>query len=133
MRVSGIATAVLLLTGCAGSYGGYGPAGIPYACADGPARITYEGGGYFPRGTARLDHAGRTVDLAATPPTYGLRYVSEPADETAPIIIWSTRGEEAWVSELHPNEIEEREITRCTRVRAAAGAAADQEDHGGHH
>ena len=110
--------AIVLLAGCAGHPIEIGPAGIPYACADGkPARIFYDGGGYFPRASARLLYDGREIRLAAVPPTYGLRYVSDGADN-APIMIWSARGEEAWLSELDPGQSEEREIAHCTRVRA---------------
>ena len=114
------ALAALLLAGCA-HHTGSGPAGIPYACADGKAaRVTYEGGGYYPRGRARLVYDGREIHLDAVPPTYGLRYVS---GESAPILIWSARGEEAWLSELGAGQSEEREIAHCTRVRA--GTVAD--------
>jgi membrane-bound inhibitor of C-type lysozyme len=105
--------AVLLLAGCA-AHEQLGPAGLPYACADGKtARVTYESGGYFPRARARLVYDGREIDLAAVPPTYGLRYVSE----TDPILIWSARGEEAWLAELDAGRSDEREIAHCTRVR----------------
>jgi membrane-bound inhibitor of C-type lysozyme len=108
-----ISLAGLLIAGCAGHHREIGPAGIPYACADGStARIAYEGGGYFPRAHARLSHDGREIALAAVPPTYGLRYVSE----TEPILIWSARGEEAWLTEVGAGG-EERELARCTRVR----------------
>lgn len=110
------ALAALLLAGCAAHEALPGPAGIPYACADGKlARVYYEGGGYYPRGRARLVYDGREIHLDAVPPTYGLRYVS---GETAPILIWSARGEEAWLSELPADRTEEREIAHCTRVRA---------------
>lgn len=96
-----------------------GPAGIPYLCADGKAaRVLYVGGGYFPRAAARLLYDGRAIDLQATPPTYGLRYVSADA-ASGPIYIWSTRGEEAWLSEIDgpdPNA-QAREIAHCTRAR----------------
>lgn len=105
--------AALMLAGCATPEEA-GPAGIPYACAGGKtARVFYEGGGYFPRARARLVYDGREIDLAAVPPTYGLRYVSD----TNPILIWSARGEEAWLSELAAGQSEEREVARCTRVR----------------
>jgi membrane-bound inhibitor of C-type lysozyme len=108
--------AVLLLAGCA-TLEEAGPSGIPYACADGKtARVTYQGGGYFPRGRARLVYAGREIDLAAVPPTYGLRYVSDGAGG-APILIWSARGEEAWLTELDAGADEERTLAHCTRVR----------------
>ena len=109
--------AIVLLAGCAGHIEAIGPAGIPYACADGKmARIFYAGGGYFPRARARLVYDGREIHLAAVPPTYGLRYVSDGGDN-APIMIWSARAEEAWLTELDPGQTEEREIAHCTRVR----------------
>lgn len=112
--------AALLLAGCAAHEQLPGPAGIPYACADGKlARIYYEGGGYYPRASARLVYDGREIHLDAVPPTYGLRYVS---GESAPILIWSARGEEAWLSELAADRAEEREIAHCTRVRGRSVA-----------
>jgi hypothetical protein len=106
----------LLLAGCATTEAP-GPAGIPYACDGGEtARIFYEGGGYYPRATARLLYDGRETDLSAVPPTYGLRYVSAEA-EGAPILIWSARGEEAWISQLDPGQSDERAIAHCTRSR----------------
>jgi hypothetical protein len=109
--------AFLLVAGCAGHPEAAGPAGIPYACADGkPARIFYAGGGYFPRATARLQYDGREIRLAAVPPTYGLRYVSDGGGD-GPIMIWSARAEEARLTELDPGQSEEREIAHCTRVR----------------
>jgi hypothetical protein len=104
----------LLLANCAGHLAEPGPAGIPYVCADGrTARITYEGGGYFPRAHARLAYDGREIALTAVPPTYGLRYVSD----AEPFLIWSARGEDAWLSEPGGAGGEEREIAHCTRVR----------------
>ena len=109
--------AVLLLAGCAHQRAEIDQPGIPYACADGkPARVFYSGGGYFPRARARLEYDGREYRLAAVPPTYGLRYVTDGADN-APIMIWSARAEEAWLTELDPGQSEEREIAHCTRVR----------------
>lgn len=123
--------AALLLAGCAGHVEGHGPAGIPYACADGrPARVFYEGGGWFPRARARLLFDGREIDLTATPPTYGLRYVSDE-DGDGPILIWSARGEEAWLAELGDGHADEREIAHCTRLRdgGAEEPAAAEEHH----
>ena len=109
----------LLIAGCATHDEGRGPAGIPYACADGrPARIFYEGGGWFPRARARLLFDGREIALAATPPTYGLRYVSADDRSDGPILIWSARGEEAWLAELAGDDGTEREIAHCTRLRS---------------
>jgi membrane-bound inhibitor of C-type lysozyme len=119
--------AAFLLAGCATAEEEAGPAGIPYACADGKlARITYEGGGYFPRARASLLFDGRMIELRATPPTFGLRYVSEGEENHGPILVWSARGEEAWLSELADDSTTEREIAHCTRVRSDGeeGAAA---------
>ena len=110
--------AFLLIAGCATHDEAHGPAGIPYACADGrPARVFYEGGGWFPRARARLLFDGREISLVATPPTYGLRYVSADESAAGPILIWSARGEEAWLAELADDNAAEREIAHCTRVR----------------
>ncbi len=131
MRASGSASiAALLLAGCAAHHDGHGPAGIPYACADGrPARIVYEGGGWFPRATARLLYNGRAIALAAVPPTYGLRYVSDEGGEDAPILIWSARGEEAWLTELAAGAAEAREIAHCTRLRSDGRGAEAASGH----
>ncbi|MEA3031870.1 MAG: hypothetical protein QOG13_3195 [Sphingomonadales bacterium] len=120
----------LLLAGCAGHHDELGPAGIPYACAGGKAaRVFYEGGGYFPRGTARLLYDGREITMQATPPTYGLRYVSDAGGENAPILIWSARGEEAWLAEVAPGRTDEREIAHCIRLRAGRAPAEPEPDH----
>jgi hypothetical protein len=108
-------TLALLLAGCATAHEETGPSGIPYACADGKtARIVYEGGGWFVRARARLSYDGRTIDLVATTPTYGLRYVS--AAESGPALIWTARGEEAWLAVL-ADDGAEPEIAHCTRLR----------------
>ena len=112
-----VSLSAFLLAGCAGHYEELGPAGIPYACADGrPARITYEGGGWFVRARAHLLYDGRAIALVATPPTYGLRYVTAD-DHDGPVLVWSARGEEAWLAELDEDNATEREIAHCTRLR----------------
>jgi membrane-bound inhibitor of C-type lysozyme len=130
LRLS-LAIAILPLAGCAAHVEGHGPAGIPYACADGrPARVFYEGGGWFPRARARLLFDGREIALTATPPTYGLRYVSDD-DSQGPVLIWSARGEEAWLAELGADNADEREIAHCTRLRdgGAEEPVAAEEHH----
>ena len=125
-----LSLSALLLAGCAGHHDELGPAGIPYACADGKAaRIFYEGGGYFPRARARLLYDSRTIEMQATPPTYGLRYVSDAGGDNDPILIWSVRGEEAWLSELAPEQAEERELAHCTRQRAGGVPAEPEPEH----
>lgn len=115
---------IMLLAGCA--HGGESiyeaaPArDIPYHCGDGHfARISYANGGWFVKARASLVWAGRMIALQASPPTYGLRYVS--ADDNAdPILIWTARGEEAWIGEIARGaapDTPEREVAHCTRVR----------------
>ena len=136
MRLFGPAgLSIALLAGCAGSgevHGAHHPGDIPYSCGDGHlARITYENGGWFVRARASLAWDGRTILLQASPPTYGLRYVS--ADDAAdPILIWTARGEEAWIIEIPRSaaaDAPEREVARCTRVRE--GSAEPAHDEGG--
>src|SRR6185295_17961228 len=95
------------------------------------ARVTYQDGGWLVRARALLEFEGRTIALAASTPTYGLRYVTAEADHGGPILIWSARGEEAWLAELADDNVTERELAHCTRVRAgaAAGAAAEEPPH----
>lgn len=113
------------LAGCATAHGQAGPAGIPYVCTNGqPARIHYEGGGWFVRARANLAYDGRTFLLVATPPTYGLRYVS-PVETEGPVMTWTARGEEAWIAELAADNVTEREIAHCTRLRSGEEPAHD--------
>ena len=136
MRLLGPASlSIFLLAGCAsGSEESiYGPPPPPrdlaYRCADGHmARITYANGGWFVKARASLVWDGRTIALQASPPTYGLRYVS--ADDAAdPVMIWLARGEEAWITEIArnaPADAPEREVAHCTRVREGGeGGAAE--------
>jgi membrane-bound inhibitor of C-type lysozyme len=127
-RLQLVPLSIALLAGCAGGHhDAPGPAGIPYVCADGKAaRVTYAGGGYYPRASATLVYDGREIALSAVPPTYGLRYVSDPEGEGGPILIWSARGEEAWLTGLAAGESEERELAHCSRLRAS-GAPAEAE------
>ena len=139
MRLFGPAgLSIALLAGCAGGgevHGPHHPGDIPYSCGNGHlARITYENGGWFVRARASLVWDGRTIRLQASPPTYGLRYVS--ADDSAdPILIWTARGEEAWITEIARNaaaEAPEREVAHCTRVREGGTEPAHGEG-GDHH
>jgi membrane-bound inhibitor of C-type lysozyme len=128
-----IGLAGFVLTGCAGGAGhhAHGPAGIPYACDGGQAvRIVYEGGGYYPRGTAELAWEDRAIHLAAMPPTYGLRY--QELGDARPALVWSARGEEAWLTELAA-DYSERELAHCTRVREGGAAEAHDEAEPAHH
>ena len=136
MRLFGLAgLPILLLSGCAHEgesiYSAPQPRDIPYSCGDGHiARISYANGGWFVRARASLVWDGRTIALQASPPTYGLRYVS--ADDNAdPLLIWTARGEEAWIGEIArgaPTELPEREVAHCMRVREG-GAEAEPAAH----
>lgn len=138
MRLFGpVGLSMLLLAGCGGGgevHGPHHPGDLPYACGEGRvARITYENGGWFVRARANLVWEGRTIHLQASPPTYGLRYVS--ADDAAdPILVWTARGEDAWIGEIArdaPAGAPEREIARCTRVREGAPEPAHVAPHTG--
>lgn len=119
----------LPLAGCATAHEELGPAGIPYACADGQtARISYENGGWFVRGRAHLLYEGRTIELEAAPPTHGLRYVTD-AHHQGPALVWSARGEEAWLAELAEDGATERPLAHCTRVRDGGDAEAEPAHH----
>lgn len=135
MRLSGLAClSIALLAGCATEGGEdiYRPAevrDVPYNCGDGHiARLVYQNGGWFVRARANLVWEGRTIALQASPPTYGLRYVS--ADDNAdPVMVWMVRGEEAWITEIArnaPADAPEREIAHCTRVREGGEGPAPE-------
>lgn len=134
MRLFGPAgLSIALLAGCAGSgdvdsiYSAPRPRDIPYSCGDGQiARITYENGGWYVRARASLVWDGRTLALQARPPTYGLNYVS--ADDNAdPIMFWTARGEEAWISQLGRGAGSETVVVaHCTRVREEGEAPAPE-------
>ena len=126
MRLLGLAGLSIFLMGAA-PHGSNQPGDLPYSCGGGHvARITYENGGWFVRARAKLVWDGRTTNLQASPPTYGLRYVS--ADDAAdPILVWTARGEDAWISEIARNaaaDAPEREVARCTRVREGGAEPA---------
>jgi membrane-bound inhibitor of C-type lysozyme len=125
MRLFGPASlSIVLLAGCAHEgesiYDPPRPRDLAYSCGDGHvARIAYQNGGWFVRARASLVWDGRAIALQASPPTYGLRYVSAD-DDADPILIWTARGEEAWITEIARNaapDAPEREVARCTRVR----------------
>jgi hypothetical protein len=123
---------LLLLAGCATSHEVHYPPGIPYACEGGrEARVVYEDGGWFVRARAHLQYDGRAVELKASPPTFGLRYVS--ADDAAdPILIWSVQGERAWLSEIARDaagDTPEHPIATCARLREGGEAPVEPPAH----
>jgi hypothetical protein len=107
-----------------------GPAVVPYVCGDGSlASVVYERGGDFRHARALVTHDSRTVELQAAPALYGVRYRS--AGDGEPVLAWSLRGEEAWLTESPDADgytREEREIIRCVRQRQIGIAEA----HGSH-
>lgn len=129
-----LAAAALLAAGCDHHAELAGPAGLPYACADGrAARIVYDGGDPN-RMPARLTFDGREYELMPDAAMSGLRYRSEGGLAPGRGLIWSAEGDEAVLSAfaLDPASGEgEREIVRCTRLREgeAAPPAGHGEDH----
>jgi hypothetical protein len=101
MRPFGLAglSLLLLLAGCATAHEEHGPAGIPYACAEGgDARVVYWAGGASTLSRATVHHAGQVHALTAVPAENGLRYVS--SGEGASILTWSVNGEMAALSTI---------------------------------
>lgn len=128
MRPFGIAGLSLLLAGCAAAHEEHGPAGVPYACAEGgEARVIYWAGGASTLSRARVQHAGQVHELTAAPAEYGLRYVS--SGEAARIVTWSVSGETAILSTIAndaPPGAVPHEIS-CPRRREGGGEAAPEE------
>jgi Membrane-bound lysozyme-inhibitor of c-type lysozyme len=128
MRPFGIAgLSLLLLAGCATAHEEHGPAGVPYACAEGgDARVTYWAGGASTLSRARVQHAGQVHALTAVPAEYGLRYVSS---EGPSIVTWSVSGEMAVLSTIArdaPADAAPHEIS-CPRRRDGGGEDAPPE------
>jgi hypothetical protein len=122
---------LMLLAGCATAHEEHGPPTIPYDCVPGGRVLaTYEGGGWFVRARAHLLYGGRRIELKASPPAFGLRYVS--ADDAAdPIMIWAVHGETASLAELPSDGADqgaEREIAACTRARGSGEVAPASEE-----
>lgn len=115
-----------------------GPAGLPYACADGrAARIHYDGGDPN-RMPARLAVDGRDFVMHPAPAPNGLRYASEEGLSPGHSLVWWAQGDEASLIEVSADPaaaMAEREIVRCARVREGDPAApeAGQGGHGDDH
>jgi membrane-bound inhibitor of C-type lysozyme len=111
----------LLLAACDHAIEHSGPAGIPYACADGRAvRIFYDGGDPN-RSPARLVLDGHDIALEPAPAMSGLRYVAASGVE------WTAEGDSALLGEPAPGG---PGTTACTRLRSGA---AEAEERGAHH
>ena len=139
---AGVAAALLAIPAALFAYstpppGKAGPATIPYLCADGrPASVVYESGSDYLHARALVTFEGRTVEMRSAPTLYGVRYRSEAAGEAGAPLAWSLRGEEAWLTESPDEESyvgEEREVTRCVRVRDAATPTPEAGEHGDDH
>ena len=107
-----------------------GPPVVPYLCHDGRvANVIYENGSDFLHARAKVSFDDRTVELAAAPTLYGVRYRSTAAQ---PALAWSLRGEEAWLTESPDDDgytRAEREIARCIRLRGSLPEAPLASDH----
>lgn len=101
-----------------------GPAVIPYLCDGGrAASVVYENGD-FRHGKATVTFDGQTLELGAAPTLYGLRYRGQGGG--APVVAWTLRGEEGWLTESPSDDgytREERPLARCIRVRGGAPSA----------
>lgn len=125
---AGLIGAAFLLSGYSG--GGRvanSPPVIAYACEDGrQAAAIYEHGNDYLHAKVRLTFDGRTTELEAAPTLYGIRYRGEPSGDEPRTLMWSLRGERAWLAEAtEPNDVasQGRPIVQCTRVRTAIAAA----------
>ena len=128
LAAAGLLGAAFLLSGFSG--GGRvanAPPVIAYACEDGrQAAAIYEHGNDYLHAKVRLTFDGHTSELEAAPTLYGLRYVGEPSAEEPRALMWSLRGERAWLAEaVEPHDVtsQGRPIVQCTRVRTAMASA----------
>ena len=132
LRLAVAASAAAFIAGCDHHADVAGPAGLPYACADGrAARIHYDGGDPN-RMPARLVVDGREFVLHPAPAATGLRYSSETGLTPGHGLVWWAEGDEASLIEVSADPAApaaEREIVRCARVREGDPAAPD-EGHG---
>ena len=122
------------LAGCDHHADVAGPAGLPYACADGRAARIYYDGGDPNRVPARLAIDGREFVLHPAPALNGLRYASETGLTPGHSLVWWAQGDEASLIEVSDDPAAaaaEREVVRCARVREGDPAAPD-EAHGSH-
>lgn len=126
---AGLVGAAFALSGYSG--GGRvasGPATIPYVCEDGrQAAAVYESGGDFLHAKVLLTIDGRTTELEAAPTLYGTRYRNEPTAAEPRALVWTLRGERAWLAEATEalkSAEEGRAIARCMRLRTAMAQAA---------
>lgn len=126
-----LAGAAFLLSGFSGPTAvKSGPPVIPYLCEDGrPATAVYAHGGDYRHAKVKLTYDGHTSELSAAPAVSGMRYLGEAGAEGGHALVWSVRGEEGHLAEVHDGE--DRQIARCVRVRNAAGgeAASHSEGH----
>lgn len=103
------------------------PPVIAYVCEDGrQAAAIYEHGNDYLHAKVKLTFDGHTTELEAAPTLYGIRYVSEPSAEEPRALMWSLRGERAWLAEAtEPHDVasQGRPIAQCTRMRQAMAAA----------
>lgn len=107
------------------------PPVVPYVCDGGQsASAIYDNGGVFRQARLRLTIDGRTSEMMAAPTLYGSRYLGEPTADQPRRLIWTLRGEDAWLAEAVEPYRSDREgprLLNCRRQRHVAGAHG--EDH----
>ena len=128
--------ATCLTAGCQHHDEAVGPAGLPYACADGRAARIYYDGGDPNRMPARLSFEGGEFTLYPVPALNGLRYATATGLAPGRNLVWTAEGDEAMLIDVaaDPAVADQRMIVRCARVRAGETAAPDdgtghREDH----
>ncbi len=128
LAAAGLIGAAFLLSGFSG--GGRvanSPPVIAYVCEDGrQAAAIYEHGNDYLHAKVLLTFDGHTSELEAAPTLYGIRYVAEPSAEHPRALMWSLRGERAWLAEAtDPHDVasQGQPIAQCTRVRTAMASA----------
>ena len=142
MKPSTICAAVALLA-LPAAVSGYsepaakaGPPVVPYLCNDGhQADVVYESGSDYLHARALVTYDGRTVDLRAAPTLYGVRYRAESGG-AEPVLAWSLRGEEAWLTESPDADgytREEHALARCVRLRGGPPVGEHGESGGDSH
>jgi hypothetical protein len=121
-----IAIAVMLSGFAGGGRVANAPPVVPYVCDGGrTASAIYQHGGVFIQARLRLTIDGRTSEMMAAPTLYGSRYLGEPSAGEPRRLIWSLRGEQAWLAEAtepYRSDGEGRRLLTCHRQRGAGEA-----------
>jgi hypothetical protein len=105
------------------------PAVVPYLCEDGrrSASAIYENGSNFRLARMRLTVDGQVTELAAAPTIQGIRYRHAPSASDPRNLIWTIRGERAWLAEAtdpYRSDREGQRLLDCHRQRVAGASSA---------